>query len=43
MAKAKEKDSKESPWQLKTAPGVSEYTIYKKMTLLYADEREISS
>jgi len=29
QAKVKGKGTKESPWQLKTPPGTSEYTLYR--------------
>ena len=30
MAKTNGKGTKESPWELKTAPGTSEYIMYKE-------------
>jgi hypothetical protein len=34
MATTKGKGTKESPWQLKTAPGTSEYLMYKEDDIL---------
>jgi hypothetical protein len=31
MAKAKGKGTKEDPWQLKTPPGTSDYTMHKDL------------
>ena len=35
MAKVKGKGTKESPWELKTPPGTSGYTMYKEENILF--------